>query len=466
MVWEMKSIIQHFRDCFSHELCGIMILGLLLRFVLMPYLMWPYDMGAYQSGLAYLISGNDPYTFHVSIYPPLVHFITFPLFRLAYQLGASFDFHSISEFLTGTRPDELVAMSQVSPLFLVLWKIPLLCFDLLTGILIYYFAKEIMPDSDMPRLCFSVWFFNPFTLAITYLTGSYDVAVAFFILLGTYFVFKNNYFSAGLSFGLGTLTKISPIFIAIPLGVVLLFKEVVRSFNAQRFKTNARLLLKFALGCIAPLVFFAPLFIEYANLMYSGISKEIAITGGLNQWFFAADPSKSYLLNQYTGVIQTTFSYFPLICSVLALLFCKFFNLTHETVLLITAFFTSLIYLFLPITLQPQYLLWIMPLLVILLSKWRSFIWPLGLLSVAGFFFYLSLQGPQIFLYPLAMYTSLYSPQKLISNIAVYQNARGIMSSYLRQDLSTIFGGIGFLAQILTVLLLIKNLWKGRDGVK
>ncbi len=466
MVWEMKRLISRFRNYFNHELCGIMILGLLLRFVLMPYLIWPYDMSAYQAGLSYLISGNDPYAFHASIYPPLVHFITFPLFGLAYQLGASFDFHSISEVLTGTRPEGLVAMSQVSPWFLVLWKIPLLCFDLLTGILIYFFVKDLMPDSKMPKLCFSVWFFNPFTLAITYLTASYDIAVAFFILLGVFFVFKGNYFSAGLSFGLGTLAKASPIFIAIPLGVVLLFKEVVGSFNTQRLKTNARLFIKFALGCVAPLVLFAPLFIEYANLMYSGISKEIAITGGLNQWFFAADPSKSHLLSQYTGVIQITFSYFPLICSVLALLFCKFFKLTHETVLLITTFFTSLIYLFLPITLQPQYLLWIMPLLVILLSKWRSFIWPLGLLSVAGFFFYLSLQGPQIFLYPLAMYTSLYSPQKLISNIAAYQNAQGIISQYLRQDLSTIFGGIGFLAQILTVLLLTKSLWKARDGVK
>jgi hypothetical protein len=466
MVWEMKRLISHFRNYFNHELCGIIILGLLLRFVLMPYLIWPYDIGAYQSGLAYFISGNDPYAFHASIYPPLVHFITFPLFRLAYQLGASFDFHSISEVLAGTRPGELVAMSQLSPLFLVLWKIPILCFDLLTGILIYYFVKEFMPDSKMPRLCFSIWFFNPFTLAINYLTASYDIAVAFFILLGVFFVFKGNYVSAGLSFGLGTLAKTSPIFIAIPLGMVLLFKDVMHSFGIQHLKTNARLLLKFAVGCVVPFVLFAPLFIEYTNLIYSGISKEIAITGGLNEWFFAADPSKSYLLSQYTSVIQTVFSYFPVICSGLALLFCKFLKLTPEVILPISAFFTSLIYLFLPITLQPQYLLWIMPLLVILLSKWRSFIWSLGLLSVAGFSFFFSLQGPQVFLYPLAMYTPLGDPQELISKIAAYQNSQGIVSLYLRQDLCTLFGAIGFLGLIITILLLIRNLWMAGNNVE
>jgi hypothetical protein len=105
----MKRSISLIRHLFTHELSGFLILGLLLRVVLMPYFIWPYDIGAYQSALAYLVSGNDPYAVHASIYPPFVHFITYPLFRLAYQLGVSFDFHSIQEVLTGTRPGELVA---------------------------------------------------------------------------------------------------------------------------------------------------------------------------------------------------------------------------------------------------------------------------------------------------------------------------------------------------------------------
>jgi hypothetical protein len=201
-----------------------------------------------------------------------------------------------------------------------------------------------------------------------------------------------------------------------------------------------------------------PLFTEYAGLMYSGISKEISILGGLNQWFFAADPNKSRLLNQHIGVIQTVFSYYPVICFVLALFLTVLLELKHEAILLTTAFFTGLIYLFLPITLQPQYLLWIMPLLVVLCCKRRSFIWPTSVFSAAGFLYYMSLQGPQTFLYPLAMFTRLYNPQELIENISSYVNSQGIISQYLRQDLSTVFGGIGFLGQIMVMSLLIKNL--------
>jgi hypothetical protein len=462
----MKRSISLIRRLFTHELSGFLILGLLLRIVLMPYFIWPYDIGAYQSALAYLMSGNDPYAVHASIYPPFVHFITYPLFRLAYQLGVSFDFHSIQEVLTGTRSGELVANLQVSPLFLILWKVPLLCFDLLTGILIYCFVKSLVPDSKMAKRCFLIWLFNPFTLAVSYLNGSYDIVVGFFILLGAFFLFKGNYFSAGLSFGLGTLAKTSPIFVAIPLSIIVLFTGLRNSFHSFDLRTNAGRFLKFAVGCVVPIVFFAPLFIEYANLMYSGISKEVSILGGLNQWFFAADQNRSYLLNQHIGVIQTVFSYYPVICFALALFLSWVLELKRESTLLSIAFFTGLMYLFLPITLQPQYLLWIMPLLVVLSCRWRSLIWSIGIFSVAGFFFYMSLQGPQTFLYPLAMYTRLYSPQELISNIVSYQNSQGIISQYLRQDLSIIFGGIGFLGQIVTMALLIRNMRRTKNDIE
>jgi hypothetical protein len=462
----MKKISARVRNYFNHELSGFIVLGLLLRAVLIPYIIWPYDIGAFQSALRYLLSGNDPYTLHSSIYPPFVHFITFPLFSLAYRLGAAFDFHSMSEVLTGTRPKGIIAAGEMSPLFLVLWKVPLLCFDLLTGVLIYFFVKEITPDSRTPKCCFLLWFFNPFVLAISYLNGSYDVVVGFFVLLGAYLIFKNKYFSAGLSFGLGGLTKTSPIFIAVPLGAILLFKGLHNSFSPHTFRINSRFFFRFATGCIVPVVFFAPFFIEYTRLTYSGISQEIEITGGLNQWFFAADSKISYLVNQYIGGIQTAFLYYPIICLVVALFLVKFLELSREKILLVTTFFASLVYLFLPITLQPQYLLWIIPLLVVVSSRQRSFAWPLALLSTAGFSFSFFLQGPEAFLYPLAMFTPLYSPEQLVSKVAAYQIMPGVISPYLRQDLCTLFGAIGFVGLVLMILLLVKNLRMAEDNDK
>jgi len=459
----MKRVISLIRSYLNHELAGFIIIGTLLRIVLMPYFIWPYDASAYQTSLTYFMNGYDPYALHASIYPPLMHFITFPLFRLAYQLGLSFDFHTILEALSRINVEGPVAFCQISPLFLVLWKMPILCFDLLTGILIYCFVKELVSDTRMPKRCFLIWFFNPFTLILSYLHGSYDVAVAFFILLGAFFLYKNSFLSAGLAFGLGTLAKTSPIYVALPLAAVLLFKRVMGSSRILWPKTNIRTFLRFSLGCIVPLACFAPLIVEYMNLMTSGISKEIAITGGMNQWFFAADPHRVDWINLHIGTIQAVFSYYPAIVLAIAVLFSIFLKSGRKKLLLLTAFFTNLIYFFLPITLQPQYLLWILPLFVVFLSLSNRFLWPLIIYSVAGLIFYFSLQGPQIFLYPLATYTHLYPLDQLVTSVASYVNLPGLFSQNLRQDLCTVSGGLGFLGQLLTAILLIKSLWVAKD---
>jgi len=453
----MEKVVSILRRYLGHELTGLIILGLLLRIVLMPYFIWPYDMNEYQSSLIYFINGKDPYALHASIYPPLMYFITFPLFRLTYQFGVSFNFHSITDSLTGTNVTGLIAISQISPLFLVLWKIPVLCFDLLTGILIYYFARETTSNPKLPKYCFMLWLFNPFTLASSYLLGSYDVVVGFFILLGAFFLFKGNYFFAGISFGLGTLAKTSPIYVALPMLAILLFRKNA-CHKAVDLKNNLQSFLKFTVGYIVPIASFAPLFIEYVNLTWFGISREISIAGGLNQWFFASDPLRAEWINLRIGMIETIFSFYPLVVFCLAIVFSRYLVASKTKLVLMTAFFASLIYFFLPITFQPQYLLWTLPLLVVCLSLESRFIWSLIVYSVAGFLFFFSLQGFQVFLYPLAMYTSLYSPNQLVASAISYMNIPGLFSQNLTQDFSTVFGGLGFVGTLLTMALLVWSL--------
>ncbi len=461
---KMRRAISVLRNSFKHELVGFVIIGVLLRIVLMPYFVWPYDMSAYQSSLVYFMNGKDPYALHASIYPPLTYFVTFPMFGLAYQFGISFDFHSILEVLSKTSVEGPVPITQISPLFLVFWKIPILCFDLLTGILIYYFVKAMVSDTTMPKRCFLVWLFNPFTLVLSYLQGSFDIVVAFFILLGAFFLFRDDFLFSGLSFGLGTLAKTSPIFVAIPLAAVLLIKGVSGSSKTLNLKLNIRTFLKFTIGCVLPLLCFAPLAIEYLNLMWSGISEEASIAGGLNQWFFAADPLRSGWINQHIVTIQTVFKFYSVIALTIAVVFSGLLKLGRKRILLLTAFFANLIYFFLPMTLQPQYLLWTLPLFAVLMSSTKRYLWSLCLYSAAGLFFILSLQGPQIFLYPLAMYTSLYPPKQLTINVMNYVNLPGVFSQNLRQDFCTVFGCLGFIGLSLTMVLLVKSILVEKDN--
>ena len=462
---KFEKIVSVLRHSVGHELAGLIIVGVLLRIALMPYFSSPYDASAYCSGLTWFMNGYSPYAFSASIYPPLVYFLFFPLFSLAKWMGLSPAYQIIPEAANTGTVTGLISAYQVNPTFLVLWKIPILCFDVLTGLLIYYFAKILAHNSKMPKWCFAIWFFNPFTLTVSYIHGAYDVIAAFFILLGAFFVYKQNYFSGGLSFGLGTLTKLSPIYTAFPIAAVLLFG--ILNSSRKDFKISVFGFLRFVGGFFVPLLALAPMAIEYFQRMSEWMAHEASISGGLNQWFFAVDLRAGWkFVNSNLGIIQKGFLYYPLIVLVMCLLVCKLLKWNSErsskNVLIVAALFTALIYFFTATTVQPQYLVWILPLLIALSSMRREFFLPLGVLSFAGLAFLLSIQGPYAVLYPLASHTLLYSPGQVSNHILQYVNTTGIIGPYLWRDLCLIFGGIGFLGLVLTVLFTVNGLRHGR----
>jgi len=463
--FRIEKIICVLRRSAGHELAGLIIVGVLLRMVLMPYFSSPYDTSAYCSSLIWFMNGYSPYAVGASIYPPLIYFFLFPLFNLAQWMGLSPAYHLIPEAANAGTVTGLISAYQVNPSFLILWKIPILCFDLLTGLLIYYFVRILSPNSKMPKWCFVIWFFNPFALTISYINGAYDVIAAFFLLLGTFFVYNQTYFWAGLSFGLGTLTKLSPIYIAFPIAAILLFGILNRS--RRDLKVNVFSFFRFVAGFLVPLLALAPMTIEYFQRMSEWMVNEVSISGGLNQWFFAVDLNAGWkFINSNLGIIKSVFIYYPLISLIICFLMYRLLKWNRErsskNVLFVAVLFTALTYSFMATSVQPQYLVWILPLLIALSSLRREFYWPLGLLSFAGLAFLFSIQGFHAVLYPLASYTPLCTPGQVSNEILHYVNTAGIMGPYLWRDLCLIFGGVGFLGLLLTVLFAVNGLRHGR----
>ncbi|MFX0198429.1 MAG: hypothetical protein ACFFCW_20100 [Candidatus Hodarchaeota archaeon] len=457
------SIILH--SLRSHELTGLVIIGILLRLALMPYFSDPYDLSTYCSSLILFANGYNPYAIYASLYPPFIYFILFPLFNLAHWIGLSPGYNYVPEAANTGTVTGMVSANQVNPSFLVLWKLPHLSFDLLTGLLIYRFVKELTDNPKMPKYSFVIWFFNPFTLAISYFHGAFDVIVAFFILLGTFLIYNRKYFSAGLSFGLGTLTKLSPIYVGVPLAVMILVKGVLSSPRTNNLKADALDFSKFAAGLVTPLLLFASVLIEYFQLMFFGVAPESSV-GGLNQWFIAVDPRLSWQpAESAANILQKILLLYPVIILVICLLLCRFlrwnYGQSNKNILFAAALFTCLTYLFLPVVVQPQYLLWILPLLVVLSTIRSKFLLPLGMLSIAGLAFYLSIQGPYAVLYPLAIHTPLYTAEQVSSNILYYMNRPGVIAPFLRQDLLLLFGGTGFLGQLITIYYAVKSIRRG-----
>ena len=117
----------------GHELTVIMIIGILLRIIIMPYFGWPHDMSTYCSSVIWFANGYNPYAVYASLYPPFIYFITFPIFNIAHWIGLSPGYHYVASAANTGAFTGMVSPNQVNPSFLFLWKIPNLCFDLLTG---------------------------------------------------------------------------------------------------------------------------------------------------------------------------------------------------------------------------------------------------------------------------------------------------------------------------------------------
>jgi hypothetical protein len=204
--------------------------------------------------------------------------------------------------------------------------------------------------------------------------------------------------------------------------------------------------------------------IDYYHSLIASTLSELSINGGLNQWFFAANSNlRAILLNPNLNVLTYIFYLYPFISLVPLLFFRKTFRnskINPQTVLLFSALSLVIVYFVSPATLQPQYILWLIPILSVISMKNRSFYWPTITLSLAASAFFFSLQSPFAFMYPLALFTPLYSVNQLNAMIIGYAEIPGVFCPFLREDLCLAFGAIGFFGLVLTILLVGKTLRK------
>jgi hypothetical protein len=446
-----------------HDIFLLVLIGVILRIVLMPFFIDPYDIVAQQLSLTGIINRFDPYYLSVSMYPPFVYMFLYPFMLIASRAGLVFRFYVFPVTFKAAVLTGGITSIFADPIFLVFWKIPLLVFDLLTGLLIYQLLKELTKNNAKAKKGFILWFFNPLVLFTSYVHGAFDVIAAFFILLGIYFLTKDKYLLSGISFGFGGITKISPFLIAIPLSALVFLRktdESARIFSRKRWSNT----VIFLTGCITPILVSILWNLNYYRLLVTSTLSELQINGGLNQWFFAVNWNlRSILLNPNLNVVKVIFYLYPLI-SLIPLLFLRKtlwnYKINASVILLFSALSIVIVYFISPATVQPQYILWLIPILTVISTENRSFYWPLTILSLTALAFFFSIEGPFYYMYPLAFFTPLYNVNQLNAVIINYVSIPAPLTGLLCSDLCLIFGAIGFLGLILTIIFVTRGIRK------
>lgn len=209
---------------------------------------------------------------------------------------------------------------------LLLLKLPYFIPDLLIGLLlIKLFDKRA-------NLVFALWMFNPINLYTTYMMGQFDVIPTLFVVLSVYFVIRNKLDLAAFSLGFGIAFKLFPLFLVVPF---IIF--------GKGFWDRTKLLFLTSLPYILSILPYLPsqdfrTVALFANQNTKSLYANIPVSGGESILLFPAFLILFYLLiwnRKIDRLILWKLYSIPLLL---------FFIFTHY---------------------HPQWLVWIMPFLIL-----------------------------------------------------------------------------------------------------
>lgn len=213
------------------------------------------------------IYGDD-----IFIYQPLAYLIP-AILHLPFISALSADISSLIQ-----NSNAFLASKSFYLPFLLL-KLPALLFTLLTFFLLPKFFSN-KKDKQISKL---LWLFSPVVILVSSIMAQSDVMIAFFILLGLYFVKKNKLNHAVVSIAISALIK--------PIGLILIpLIAISQLSNLSRLKTFLLGMFTFTLGVLPYIQ--SPAYKMYALLAQHTAKSTLAgitiASGNTIPWFFIA----------------------------------------------------------------------------------------------------------------------------------------------------------------------------------
>lgn len=297
-------------------------------------------------------------------------------------------------------------------LHLLLIKIPLIIFDLLTGVVIALFFVD-----KLRKKALWIWMLNPFTLWATSMIGQVDIMPTFFLILGFYLMRNERNSWAALSLGMGASMKSFP---------VLIFPFFLFLFDKLSEK------IKFTI------LFFAPLALSIGLYIFSPAFRQHALFAPqMDKIFYSVIP-----LSGGEGIFITIFG----LISLFLLFISRKRNITDFLI-----YSTSALIWILAFThFHLHWFLWVMPFLILLFiektavfQKWALFLMAISLLIIL-FGFEASLQ--------LRLLAPLFSNLAPVNGLAETLSNEGLY--FVRSMGATLFAASGI---FLSVRLLHNN---------
>ncbi len=424
---KLTSLFQSFKSqpFFANyrRIGSALIIGMLLRLVLAAYTSDSGDFEVWYIAFLNMASGlgSPYYTMHYS-YPPIWAYFMLPstsatlLFFNPYQLGTR-------AYLGSTL------VSATSPFFNIAHKLPIFIAEIFVGLLIYDQVKKYR-NENMAHKAFVLWFFNPLVLLIGSIDGQIDILATLMLVLAFCFFLEKKYFLSGTSIAIGAMVKIFPLYL-LPLYLIFPLKLVFDKHLKSKIEVTKGILSRYlSLFCglllgasvaIIPLILFGTLPSAIKAVTTRG--NYVSALGGLSlsniAYFLPFDIFE--WLNAY-GRPQLVFSALQFVFFIGALGVIFYYTLFSKKLttynrflrahigIIVTVYLTSLV-------VNPQYVIWIIPFLIISYGVYGTYFRRLILLSV--FAVITQLYWVQHYVNSLVFFSSLHQFGLLIDTLFV-----------------------------------------------
>ncbi|MCI4345581.1 MAG: glycosyltransferase 87 family protein [Thermoplasmata archaeon] len=385
----------------------VLLVGTGLRLLLAP-LTSQYDPAIFGESSATMALGGGPYTYLI-VYPTdwvlVLNLIgrTAALFLPANALVAA----PTAVLTLGLTLGGLEPTSYPVPLVALLEKGFVLLFDLAMAGLLYAIVQEWTGDRLKARLVFAAWFLNPFVIIESGVHGAFDVIPTFFVIASFYLWYHDRPLSAGAAFGLGVMVKVYPLLLLPLFGAALLARRDLAPLR------RAMSVLWFGLGTagIVALSLWPPgIFQQYLQIVGTGPSVGES-HGGFGPWSLSAFPGlggwrRWLFLNTAPVALISTVIAFGLV-TLFAVYYARRAPAGSWHAPLTYAAIGSVFAILLSFSVaQPQYLLWILPWLLLAAIVERRFRTVAAAVTLGGSAFYvIGLAGPLYLVQPTAIFT-------------------------------------------------------------
>ncbi len=431
----------------THPVARLAILGLAVRLALAPFTSWTGDVGFYYWSVLDILGGTNPYHSMYYAYPPAWAW-TYALPMLG--LGAFVPPSGLATFVPAMVPvasrSLLVVPFVTSPAFNLVLKLPLILADLATGLLIYSLVSDLQGIPTAKR-AFAMWFLNPLVILVGAVNGQFDVLPSLFLLLAVYFLVRHEPAYAGIALSISVFYKVFAIYL-LPAYLILLLRRGPDT-EAPRPWSQAPV-VRFGAGFLAASGLLALVF-PWADGTAALLRRASAPSyGGFTPMALLGLANPPGIGTALTAVGIAV----PLVAiSVLAF----FSNRRGPTagpadvmVRLVSVNVVGLVILFACTTLvNPQYLLWVLPSLIVLAYAGQRSRRSVVALSGLGVAYFLSLAGPLVFFYPAAVYEGGPSIAGINASVLTVWDAVGVGGGPLSFQVILLFSMVGFVLLVL-----------------